>query len=140
MIIEFIKLSSRARLPEFAHEGDAGADVFCLEDVVLEPGVPTKVPTGIASALSDGWVALIWDKSSVGVHKGVKVLGGVIDAGYRGEWLIGLINLTQEVVTFPAGAKVAQVLFQKVERPELTEVAVLDETTRGTGGFGSTGT
>ncbi|TXH00371.1 MAG: dUTP diphosphatase [Candidatus Moraniibacteriota bacterium] len=139
MRIRVKKLHPEAKIPHFAHPGDAGMDLYSVAELILKPGERASVPTGIAIALSDGYVALVWDKSGVSHKFGVKVLGGVIDAGYRGEWLIGLVNLGQEPYPIKKGQKIAQVLIQAVERPEIEEVEELDETSRGAGRFGSTG-
>lgn len=139
MNIHVKKLHPDAVLPAFAHPGDAGMDLYSVEDMVLEPGERRSVPTGIAIALPDGYVSLVWDKSGVSHKFGVKTLGGVLDSGYRGEYLIGLVNLGQENFEIKKGQKIAQLLIQKVERPDITAVDELDETSRGAGGFGSTG-
>ena len=133
------KLHIDAKLPNFAHPGDAGMDLYSVAEISLKPGERASVPTGIAMALPDGHVALVWDKSGVSHKFGVKVLGGVIDAGYRGEYLIGLVNLGQENFEIKVGQKIAQLLIQKVEHPTVEEVVELDDTSRGDGRFGSTG-
>jgi dUTP pyrophosphatase len=114
-------------------------DLYSVEERVLKPGERASVATGIAMALPDGYVALVWDKSGVSHKFGVKVLGGVIDSGYRGEYLIGLVNLGQENFEIKPGQKIAQLLIQKVEHPNVEEVTELDDTSRGDGRFGSTG-
>lgn len=139
MKISIKKLHPDAKVPAFAHPGDAGMDLYSVEDMVLAPGERGSVPTGIAIELPDGYVSLVWDKSGPSHKFGVKTLGGVLDSGYRGEYLIGLINLGQENFEIKKGQKVAQLLIQKVERPEIEEVAELGDTSRGAGGFGSTG-
>lgn len=139
MKLQIKKLHSDARLPEYALPGDAGMDLFALESVSLEPGARTDIGTGLAIAIPEGYVGLIWDKSGLSNRHGLKVLGGVIDSGYRGEIRVGLINLGSEPVSFESGHKVAQMLIQRVESPEIVEVETLDETERGSGGFGSTG-
>lgn len=139
MNIKVKKLHPDAIIPKIAHEGDAGADLFAVEETILKPGERTQVSTGIAMEVPEGYVALIWDKSSVSHKGGVKTLGGVIDSGYRGEWKIGVINLGSEPYTFEKGHKVAQVLIQKVESPTYEEVIELNDSTRGEGAFGSTG-
>lgn len=133
------KLHPEAKLPNFAHPGDAGMDLYSVAELTLKPGERVSVPTGVAMALPEGYVALVWDKSGVSHKFGVKVLGGVIDSGYRGEYLVGLVNLGQESFEIKVGQKIAQLLIQKVEHPEVEEVAELDETSRGDGRFGSTG-
>lgn len=139
MNIRVKKLHPDAIVPAFAHPGDAGMDLYSVEDIVIQPGERRSVPTGIAIALPDGYVSLVWDKSGVSHKFGMKTLGGVLDSGYRGEYLIGLVNLGQEPFEIKKGQKVAQLLIQKVEHPEIEVVDELDETSRGTGGFGSTG-
>lgn len=121
-----------------AHVTDAGLDLCAVDEVTLASGVPVKVGTGISMAIPEGYVGLIWDKSSIG-SLGVKVLGGVIDAGYRGEVIVCLINLTNETITFPAGKKIAQIIIQNYAEVTPALVDVHDDTTRGEGGFGSTG-
>lgn len=139
MKIQVKKLHPDAKIPSFAHESDAGMDLYSVTDLILKPGERVSVPTGIAMALPDGHVALVWDKSGVSHKYGIKVLGGVIDCGYRGEYLIGLVNLSQENFEIKVGQKIAQLLIQKVEHPEVEEVVELDDTSRGDGRFGSTG-
>jgi dUTP pyrophosphatase len=139
MNIKVKKLHPDAIIPSIIHEGDAGCDLFAIESVTLKPGERGQVPTGLALAIPQGYVALIWDKSGVSHKGGIKTLGGVIDSGYRGEWMIGVINLGNEPYTFEKGHKVAQFLIQKVESPIFEEVIELSDTSRGQSGFGSTG-
>lgn len=138
MNIKFKKLVETAKIPAYAHHDDAGMDVYTIEEYTLKPGEQHLFKTGISSELATGYVILFWDKSGVGA-KGVKSLGGVVDAGYRGEWLVMLRNLSDQAVTFKAGDKIIQALIQKVEHPEIIEIDQLSETARGDGGFGSTG-
>ncbi len=139
MNIKVKKLHRDAIIPRIAHEGDAGCDLFATESVTLNPRERGQVPTGLALELPLGYVALIWDKSGLSHKVGIKTLGGVIDSGYRGEWMIGVINLGNEAYTFEKGHKVAQFLIQKVESPIFEEVIELSDTSRGENGFGSTG-
>lgn len=139
MKIRVKKLHPDAIVPAFAHPGDAGMDLYSIEDVVLRPGERRSVGTGISMAFPDGYVGLVWDKGGPSHKFGIKTLGGVVDAGYRGEYLIGLVNLSREDFVIKKGQKIAQLLIQKVERPDIAVVDELDETSRGTGGFGSTG-
>jgi len=139
MELQIKKLNPEAKLPQFAHDTDAGMDFFTLNNVEVKPGERCLIDTGIAMALPAGHVALIWDKSSVPTKKGVTTLAGVLDEGYRGEVKILVVNISDEVQTFTAGDKVAQILIQKVEHPKIVEVTELSDTTRGEGGFGSTG-
>lgn len=133
------KLHDAAQVPTYAHEGDAGMDLYALADVMLAPGQRTQVKTGIAMEIPLGYVGLIWDKSGLSHKYGLKTLGGVVDAGYRGEIQVGVVNLGSETVTLEAGHKVAQMLMQKVERPTIVLAEELSETARGDGAFGSTG-
>lgn len=137
--IQVQKLHKDAKIPEFAHNTDAGMDLCGVEEVSIAPGEHTVVPTGIAMAIPEGYVGLIWDKSGNAIKRGLKVLGGVIDAGYRGEIKIGIVNHGKEAHTFDVGDKVAQMLLQEVSHANFEEVDSLDETERGEGGFGSTG-
>lgn len=140
MELQVKKLHPDAVLPRFAHDDDAGMDVCTTEEISIRPGERVQVKTGLALAVPNGHVALVWDKSGVSQKAGLKTLGGVVDAGYRGEILIGLVNLSDHTHSFKKGDKIAQILIQKIERPQVVLVDELDETTRGTGGFGSTGT
>ncbi len=139
MIVGIKKIDPEAKLPAYAHPGDAGMDLFALEETAVAPGAIVKVRTGIAFEIPVGYVGLVWDKSSVGINGGIKSVGGVLDAGYRGELFIGMANLSDKPYTFEKHHKVAQMLIQKVENPTLEEMTELSDTSRGTGGFGSTG-
>ncbi|MCA9367367.1 dUTP diphosphatase [Candidatus Kaiserbacteria bacterium] len=139
MQLKIKKLHEDAKLPSFAHATDAGMDLYTVEDFTMQPGEHYKAHTGVAIALPDGYAGLIWDKGGVGIGRQIKTLGGVFDTEYRGEWIIGLVNLSNEAQSFKVGDKIAQLLIQKVEHPELLEVDELDETARGEGRFGSTG-
>ncbi len=139
MKLKVKKLNSLAKIPSYAHPGDAGMDIFSSGHVSLDPGQYIAIPTGIAIEIPKGFVGLIWDKSGLSTNHGLKVLGGVIDSGYRGEIRIGIINLSSKVYTFEVGDKVAQMLIQKIENPNIVEVKSLTETKRGNKGFGSTG-
>jgi dUTP pyrophosphatase len=133
------KLIADAKIPSFALPGDVGMDLFSAEDVVLKPGGRASVKTGIAIKIPEGYAGLIWDKGGIAWKGGIKTMGGVVDSGYRGEVGVVLCNLSKEVYTIKKGDKVAQMLVQKVESPEIVETDKLDETTRGAGAFGSTG-
>lgn len=138
MQLKIKKLHADAKLPTRAHSHDAGIDLYTYENVTLNPHETKNIKIGIALEIPENYVGLIWDKSSIGA-KGIKTLGGVIDAQYRGEIGIMLHNLEDIAYTFEAGHKVAQLLIQKIEFPELIEITEMSETTRGEGGFGSTG-
>ena len=129
-------------LPAYAHPGDAGADLVAAEDVVLAPGERRLVPTGIAIALPDGYVGLVHPRSGLAHRLGVTVLNapGTVDAGYRGEIKVNLVNHDPAAtVKISRGDRIAQLLVQRVERAEFRPVDELPETVRGAGGHGSTG-
>jgi dUTP pyrophosphatase len=132
------RIHPEARLPVYQHPGDAGLDLFSVVDEVLGAGELKAVPTGIQLAIPEGHVGLIWDKSGISLH-GVHRLAGVVDAGYRGEVKVVMINLGREPYAVKKGMKIAQLLIQPVVAAEVTEAADLDDTPRGEGGFGSTG-
>jgi len=140
MKLNIKKLHPDAKLPTRAHADDAGLDMYSLEAITIAPGEKVALNTGIAMAIPTGYVGLMWDKGSVGVRGGVKTLGGVVDAAYRGDVIVGLVNLSKEPYIVEKGAKISQLLIQKVELPEVCEVSELDDTIRGEGAFGSTGT
>lgn len=132
------KIHADAKLPRYGHAGDAGLDLFSSTDFVLEKGQLQAVPTGIKVAIPDGYVGLIWDKSGTSL-KGVHRLAGVIDSGYRGEVRVVLINLSDKPFNIDKGMKIAQMLVQSVAVIDVVEAEDLDNTSRGEGGFGSTG-
>lgn len=139
MELHIKKLHPDAIVPTYALPGDAGMDLYTLETMIVMPGARVLVRTGVAMAIPPGYVGLIWDKSGLSNKSGLKVLGGVIDAGYRGEILVGILNTGTGVHTFNAGDKVAQMLIQAVVQPTLVTVDELSETVRGDSAFGSTG-
>jgi dUTP pyrophosphatase len=135
------RLVADVPLPAYAHDGDAGLDLAAAEDVELPAGGRAAVPTGLAVAVPHGWVGLVHPRSGLARRHGVTVANapGTIDAGYRGEVQVLLVNLGRDPVTLRKGDRVAQLLLQRVGRAEIVEVEELDGTTRGEGGFGSTG-
>ena len=133
------ELVSEAQLPHYANEGGAGLELYTREEITLEPGERASIPTGIALEIPDGYAGLMWDKSGLSHNHGVKMIGGVIDSGYRGEIKVGIVNLSQEKYTFEKGHKIAQILIQKVEKAEVIESDTLSSSDRGEKGFGSTG-
>ena len=129
-------------LPSYAHPGDAGADLVTTVDVSLAPGQRVKVPTGISLALPDGYVALIHPRSGLAATAGVSIVNapGTVDAGFRGEIEVLLVNLDPvRVAELRRGDRIAQVVFQQVERARFVEVERLPGSHRGPGGYGSTG-
>ena len=139
MKIKIKKLDENARVPQFALEGDAGMDLFANESAVLEAGEKMTCKTGIAIKIPRGYGGFVWDKSSLSHKFGIKILGGVFDSNYTGEYLIGLINLGREEYVIEKGQKLAQVVFKRIEEPEIEIVTILEETNRSAGAFGSTG-
>lgn len=133
------KLKEEAKIPFYAHDNDAGMDLYACEDVTIQKGSKALVGTGIALEIPDNYVGLVWDKSGLATTHGLKTLGGVVDAGYRGEVMVGLVNLGNEDYKISKGHKIAQMLIQKVKHPEIVEVEELSDSTRGERGFGSTG-
>jgi dUTP pyrophosphatase len=127
-----------AKLPVYGHPGDAGLDLFSVLDRELGPGDVFAVPTGIQVAVPPGHVGLVWDKSGISLM-GVHRLAGVIDAGYRGEVQVVLINLGDGPFAVKNGMKIAQLLVQPVTAVSVVETGSLNDTSRGEGGFGSTG-
>ena len=139
MKIRIKKIHEEAIVPNFAHSGDAGMDLYSVEDLILKPGERVAVSTGISAEFPEGYVALVWDKSGMALKSGIKTMAGVIDSGYRGEYKIVLTNLSPENFEIKKGQKIAQLLLQKIEVPEIEIAEELSEADRGEGGFGSTG-
>lgn len=136
------RLAPDLPLPAYAHPGDAGADLVAAESVELPPGGRALVPTGVAIALPEGYVGLVHPRSGLAARHGVTVLNapGTVDAGYRGEIKVNLINHDPERAARVArGDRIAQLVIQQVERASFHLVEELPESRRGTGGHGSTG-
>jgi dUTP pyrophosphatase len=133
------KLRDDARLPARAQSSDAGADLCAVEAFTLAPGERRLVPTGLAIEIPPGWYGRIAPRSGLAVRHGVDTLSGVVDAGYRGELRVLLINLGGEPVSFEAGARVAQLIIERAAACDFVWAEGLSETARGEGGFGSTG-
>ena len=130
-------------LPAYAHPGDAGADLVTAVDVALAPGERAMVPTGVALALPEGYVALVHPRSGLAARHGLSIVNtpGTIDAGYRGEIKVLLINHDPvEAVSLSRGDRIAQLVVQRFERARFVDVGILPESSRGAGGYGSTGT
>ncbi|KAA0084666.1 dUTP diphosphatase [Mycolicibacterium sp. P9-64] len=142
-----VRLDRDLPMPSRAHDGDAGVDLCTSIDVELPPGRRALVPTGIAVAIPHGMVGLVHPRSGLAARVGLSIVNspGTIDAGYRGEVKISLINLDpDETILLRRGDRIAQLLVQRVELPELVEVTSFDEaglgdTSRGEGGHGSSG-
>jgi dUTP pyrophosphatase len=138
MKLKIKRVHPEAKLPAYAHRGDAGFDLFACVDHDLAPGEVKAVSTGIQMAIPEGFVGLVWDKSGISL-KGVHRLAGVVDAGYMVEVQVVLVNLSREPYAVRKGMKIGQMLIQPVHSVEIEDAAELDDTTRGEGGFGSTG-
>ena len=135
-------LDPELEAPSYAHPGDAGADLRAREDVVLLPGERKLVPTGVAIALPDGFVALIHPRSGLATKHGLTIVNapGTVDAGYRGEISVTLLNTdSSQPIELSRGDRIAQMVIQRVEYAQFIPVSELSGSVRGTGGFGSTG-
>jgi len=141
LMIKINKIKENAILPHYAHEGDAGVDLYSAENYVLRPGQITLVSTGIKLAIPKGYEAQIRPKSGLALNHGISVCNspGTIDSGYRGEIGVITINHSKEEFKIEKGTKIAQMVFNKIEKAEFEEVKDLDNTKRGQNGFGSTG-
>lgn len=135
------RLDPDVPLPGYAHPGDAGMDLAAAEDVALAPGERGAVSTGLRVAIPEGWVGLVHPRSGLALHQGLTVVNapGTVDSGYRGELKVLVVNLGHEKVEIRRGDRIAQLVLQEVAQADVVEVASLDDTVRGSGGFGSTG-
>jgi dUTP pyrophosphatase len=138
MELKVKRIHKDAKLPCYGHVGDAGLDLFSVMECVLKGGEVRAISTGIQVASPDGYVGLVWDKSGISL-KNMHRLAGVVDSGYRGEIKIVMTNLSTEAFPIEKGMKIAQMLIQPIVKVKVAESEVLDETTRGENGFGSTG-
>jgi dUTP pyrophosphatase len=140
--VEIVRLDAELPLPSYAHPGDAGADLYAREDVTLKPGERRLVPTGIALALPEGHVALVHPRSGLAHRSGLSIVNapGTIDAGYRGEVQVCLVNLDLTTpIELRRGDRIAQLVIQRFETATFVEVDTLADSSRGAGGYGSTG-
>jgi dUTP pyrophosphatase len=134
-----MKLSGTALLPKYGRNGDAGLDLHANQDVVLDPNCRQLIKTGIAMAIPDGYVGLIWDRGGMAAKNGITTMAGVVDSNYRGEVGVVLLNTTSESYVITAGDRIAQMLIQPVVSAILEQVEELDATNRGAGAYGSSG-
>jgi len=134
-----VPVGGSGELPVYSSDDAAGADLRANEDVTLAPGERAAVGTGVHLEIPRGHVGLVWPRSGLAVRHGLDTLAGVIDADYRGEVRVVLVNHGQEPVRLTRGDRIAQLLVQRVERAVFRRVDALAETGRGGGGFGSTG-
>jgi dUTP pyrophosphatase len=139
LLLKIKRLQEDVKLPSYGHPGDAACDMYAAEKVTIAPHERVQVGVGFAVEVPLGYVMFIWDKSGLSHNHGLKTLGGVVDAGYRGEVKVGLINLGSESYILEKNHKVAQFVIQKIETVEIEETDVLSSSSRGEGGFGSTG-
>jgi dUTP pyrophosphatase len=140
-VLDVRRLDPDLALPGYAHPGDAGLDLYAADTTTLQPGERALVPCGIVVAVPEGHVGLVHPRSGLAVDHGLTVLNapGTIDAGYRGELKVLLVNLGQDAVEIQHGQRIAQLLLLPVALVDVREVDRLDSTARGSGGFGSTG-
>ncbi|MEA2065019.1 MAG: dUTP diphosphatase [Patescibacteria group bacterium] len=141
MLLKIKKIFPDAKLPNYAHNDDAGMDLYSNENLEIQPQKKINVKTGIIMEIPDGYAGLIWDKSGI-ANELIHTLAGVVDVGYRGEIIVLLINLSNETYKIKKGQKIAQILIQKIERPEIKEISSdnkMQNSARGDGKFGSTG-
>ncbi|MCX6401250.1 MAG: dUTP diphosphatase [Propionibacteriales bacterium] len=142
LVIAVQQLDPDLPLLSYAHPGDAGADLLSTVDVTLAPGERALVPTGIAIALPEGYVALVHPRSGLAARHGLSIVNtpGTVDAGYRGEIKVLLINHDPaEAIVLRRGDRIAQLVIQRFERARFAPVDALPDSVRGSGGYGSTG-
>ncbi len=141
VIVKIKRLSPEAKLPKYEHHDDSGADIYSLEEYNLEPLQRAAIATGISVEIPVGFEIQVRPKSGLALNHGITVLNtpGTIDAGYRGEIKVILINLGAESVVIKKGQKIAQIVVTPIEKVDFVEVIDLVDSARGIGGFGSTG-
>ena len=140
MKLQVQKLDKEAKLPSYAYKGDAGMDIYSIEDIDVSPGEKVAVRTGLRLAIPEGYAGFVWDKSGLAVKHHIKTMAGVIDSDYRGELQVVLTNLGKENYHIEKGSKIAQLIISPIASFEIEEAEIADETERGEGGFGSSGT
>ncbi len=139
--IKVQKLSEEAVMPKYAHEGDAGMDLFSIENYTVKPSERVLVKTGLKTEIPEGFEMQIRPKSGLALNSGITVLNtpGTIDAGYRGEIGVIIINHSNSDYNIAKGQKIAQAVFARFEKAEIQEVSETSDSSRAKGGFGSTG-
>ncbi len=138
MKLKIKKLKPDAKLPTYHHPGDVGMDMYAMEQITIPPGGHGRFWHGFALEFPEGYAAVVMDKGSIS-KAGLKTMGGVYDAGYRGEYNTHLVNLSDQDYTIEIGDKVSQLVIVPIVIAELEEVAELSDSARGEGRFGSTG-
>lgn len=137
-VLKIAKIKPNAKLPQRAYAGDAGLDLYAADYYSLFPGDRTNISTGIRMAIPEKHVGLIWDKSGIAAS-GIHTMAGVIDSNYRGEIMVNLINLSQDIYNIAPGQKIAQILIQPIADLEIKEDKIDDNTSRNANAFGSSG-
>lgn len=137
--VKIKRLKENAIIPSYAHAGDAGMDLYSVENYIVAGGERTLVSTGISMELPSGYFASIRGKSGLAYKKGISILGGVIEYGYTGEYGVIVLNTGDEDFEIRAGDKIAQVVISPVSTAEIEEVDSLKDSERGNDAFGSTG-
>ncbi len=137
--VKVLRMDKTVDMPSYAHDDDAAMDLRSVEDKTIPAKEKVIIKTGLKVAIPKGYAGLIWDRSGLAAKNSIHVLAGVIDAGYRGEIGIVAVNLGDEDFHVEKNMRIAQMLIQPVETPDLVEVDDLDQTKRSEGGFGSTG-
>ncbi len=139
MEVKIKKLKPEVIIPKYAHPGDAGLDLYSLEDYELKPGEKKMFYLGFALEFTNGYMALAYDRGSMGALHGIHNVAGVFDAGYRGEYNCNLINLSNQPYQIKKGDRICQLIIMPVAQADLKEVDELSETSRGSGRLASTG-
>ena len=137
MILKLKKINPDAKVPDTAYKGDAGLDLYSIKEILIKAGKRTIVGTGIGIEIPDGFVGLVWDRSSLPAKYGLTTMAGVIDSGYRGEIKVVMFNTSEKDYTIKKHDKIVQLLIQKIESPKILEVQDLSESERGQKSFGS---
>lgn len=138
-IVKVQILNSNGIVPTKTNQSDAGFDLYSNIDTVIPSKQRKTVSTGIAIQMPEHFAGLIWPRSGLSVKKGIDVLAGVIDSGYRGEIMVCLYNTSDENVSITTGDRIAQIIFQEVPRVTMTVHSSLGSSQRGDNGFGSSG-
>ena len=139
--IKIKKLSPEAIIPNYAHEGDAGMDVYSIEDVILKPGDRALIPTGLSFEIPRGFEIQVRPKSGLALKQGLTIVNtpGTLDSGYRGELGVILLNTSNAYYEVKKGEKIAQIILARYEEAKIEEVTELADSSRGEDGYGSTG-
>ncbi len=138
LTVKIKRLNPEAKLPSYAHPGDVGLDLYSLEEITVPPGGHHRFYNGFALEFPEGYAGIVKDKGSIS-KAGLHTMGGVFDAGFRGEYNVHLVNLSDKPYTFEKGDKVAQLVILPVAYADMVEVETLADSSRGGGQFGSTG-